>query len=194
MRYKPSLLACTGIYTLFPWTTAASHGWRAAHPDLALFFFSVDVSRDDWQLLSPEDPLIAGWTGRVTESCCMSLDPSSFSTVEAKTPLLIILLFVLQSESLLSQNDDMLGDKQKQQPFEIWYVAGNMEQISCAFSAPQRSWPNWGRISAAPFLVAPRQIETGQKRKRATHGLKEKRKKKKKLSTSKNGKIGNRIT
>lgn len=63
MRYKSSLFACTGTYTLFTWITAASHGWRAAHPDLALFFFSVEVSREDVQMLSPEDPLIAGRRG-----------------------------------------------------------------------------------------------------------------------------------
>lgn len=63
MRYKSGLSACIGTYTLFPWITAASHGWRAAHPDLALFFLSV-VSREDVQmLLSPEDPLIVNTRG-----------------------------------------------------------------------------------------------------------------------------------
>lgn len=56
MRYKPSLFACTCMYRH---AICVNYGWRAAHPDIAVFF-SVEASRKDWQLLSPEDPLIAG--------------------------------------------------------------------------------------------------------------------------------------
>lgn len=94
--------------------------------------------------------------GRVTESCCTSLDPRRLFRAEAKNsfPDYPIVRPAIRLPAPV-QNDDMLGGNKSSSLWKSCHVAGNMEQISCAFPSSTAFVTQLGTDLCSPLSSGP---------------------------------------